>query len=90
MKSTSEHCRCVLFSDLGNFAPDVSSDSYTVEYSAQQLKEMCQKQAEIDNKVRLDLGDEERKKKLEEPTAESNPLTRLMNDTLGGEVWKVM
>ena len=31
----------------------------------QQLKEMYRKQAEIDNKVRLDLGDEERKKKLE-------------------------
>ena len=51
---------------------------------------MFRKQAEIDNKVRLDLGDEERKKKLEELTAESNPLTRLMNDILGGEVWMVM
>ena len=52
----------------------------------QQLKEMYRKQAEIDNKVRLDLGDEERKKKLEELTAESNPLTRLMNDILGDKV----
>ena len=56
----------------------------------QQLKEMYRKEAEIDNKVRLDLGDEERKNKLEELAAESNPLTRLMNDILGGEVWKVM
>ena len=56
----------------------------------QQLKEMYRKEAEIDNKVRLDLGDEERKKKLEELAAESDPLTSLMNDILGGEVWKVM
>ena len=37
-------------------------------------------------KVRLDLGDEERKKKLEELAAESDPLTRLMNDLLGDKV----
>ena len=42
----------------------------------QQLKEMYRKEADPDNKVRLDLGDEERKKKLEELAAESDPLTR--------------
>ena len=47
---------------------------------------MFRKQAEIDNKVRLDLGVEERKKKLEELAAESDPLTRLMNDILGDKV----
>ena len=52
----------------------------------QQLKEVFRKQAEIDNKARLDLGDEERKKKLEELAAESDPLTRLMNDILGDKV----
>ena len=40
MKSFSEHCRCVLFTDLGQFAQDVSKDSYTAEDSVQQLKEM--------------------------------------------------
>ena len=43
-------------------------------------------QAEVDNKVRLDLGDEERKKKLEELAAESDPLTRLLNHILGDKV----
>ena len=52
----------------------------------QQLKEIYRKEAEIDNKVRLDLGDEERKKKLEEQTAESDPLTRLMKKVLGDKV----
>ena len=52
----------------------------------QQLKEMYRKQTEIDNKVRLDLGDEERKKKLEELAAESDPLTRLLNHILGDKV----
>ena len=52
----------------------------------QQLKEMYRKEADSDNKVRLDLGDEERKKKLEELAAESDPLTRLMNDILGDKV----
>ena len=52
----------------------------------QQLKEMYRKEADPDNKVRLDLGDEESKKKLEELAAESDPLTRLMNDIFGGEV----
>ena len=37
-------------------------------------------------KVRLDLGDEERKNKLEELAAEPDPLTRLMNDLLGDKV----
>ena len=46
------------------------------EYSVQQLEENQRKEAENDNKVRLDLGDEERKKKIEELTAESDPLTR--------------
>ena len=43
-------------------------------------KLVLRKEPEPDNKVRLDLGDEERKKKLEEVTAEFDPLTRLMND----------
>ena len=57
-----------------------------MDYSVQQLKEMYRKQADPDNKVRLDLGDEERKKKLDELAAESDPLTRLMNDILGDKV----
>ena len=56
------------------------------EYSVQQLRKVQRKEAEPDNKVRLDLGDKERKKKLEELTAESDPLTRLMNDFFGGKV----
>ena len=35
------------------------------EYSVQQHRKVLRKEAETDNKVRLDLGDEERKKKLE-------------------------
>ena len=46
-----------------------------MEYSVRQLKEIYQKEAEIGNKVRLNLGDEERKEKLVELTAESDPLT---------------
>ena len=53
-------------------------------------EKVLRKEAEPDNKVRLDLGDEERKKKLEELTAESDLLTRLMNDKFGGKVQKVM
>ena len=49
-------------------------------------EKVLRKEAEPDNKVRLDLGDEERKKKLEELTSESDPLTRLMNDKFGGKV----
>ena len=56
------------------------------EYSVQQLRKVQRKEAEPENKVRLDLGDEERKKKLEEVTAESDPLTRSMNDILGDQV----
>ena len=56
------------------------------EYSVQQLRKVRRKEAEPDNKVSMDLGDEERKKKLEELTAESDPLTRLMNDKFGGKV----
>ena len=57
------------------------------KYSVLQLRKVLRKEAEPDNKVRLDLGDEERKKKkLEELTAESDPLTRLMNDIFGGKV----
>ena len=52
----------------------------------QQLKEMYRKEADPDNKMRLDLGDEERKNKLEELAAESDPLTRLMNDLLDDKV----
>ena len=37
-------------------------------------------------KVRLDLGAEERKNKLEQLAAEPDPLTRLMNDILGDKV----
>ena len=57
-----------------------------MEYSVQLLKEIYRKGAEIDNKVRLDLGDEERKTKLEEHTAESDPLTRFMKEVLGDKV----
>ena len=59
-------------------------------YSVQQPSKVLRKVAEPDNRVRLDLGDEERKKKLEELTAESDPMTRLMNDIFGGKVQKVM
>ena len=52
----------------------------------QQLRKVLRKEAEPGKKVRLDLGDEERKKKVEELTAESDPLTRLMNDIFGGKV----
>ena len=43
----------------------------------QQLKEMYRKEADPDNKVRLDFGDEKRKKKLEELAAESDQLTKV-------------
>ena len=85
MKSFSEHCRCVLFPHHGQFA-----QGCLLRYlhsGPQQLRKVQWKEAEPDNKVRLDLGDEERKKKkLEELTAESDPLTRLMNDIFGGKV----
>ena len=57
-----------------------------MDYSVQQLKGIYRKEAEIDNKVRLDLGDEERKNKLEELTAESDPLTLLMKEVVGDKV----
>ena len=57
-----------------------------MEYYVQQLKEISGKEAEIDTKVRLDLGHEERKKKLEELTAESDPRTRLMKEVLSDKV----
>ena len=57
-----------------------------MEYSVQRLNEIYGQEAEIDTNVRLDLGDKERKKKLEELTAESDPFTRLMKEVLGDQV----
>ena len=57
-----------------------------MDYSVRQLKGIYQKEAEIDNKVSLDLGDEERKNKLVVLTAESDPLTLSMKEVVGDKV----
>ena len=60
------------------------------EYAVQQLNEFDRKKLKSTTKEGLDLGDEDDKKKLEEPKAESEPLTKLINEVLGDKVEKVV
>jgi len=53
------------------------------EYAVQQLNEFDRKKLKSTTKEGLDLGDEDDKQKLEEPKAESEPLTKLIKKVLG-------
>ena len=60
------------------------------EHALQQLKEFDGKKLRSTTKDEFDLGDEDEKKKFEEPKAEFEPLTKLMKEVLGDKVEKVI
>merc|ERR1711908_269591 len=60
------------------------------EYAVQQLKEFDGKKLKSTTKEGLDIEDDDEKKKIEEPRADSEPLTKLMKEVLGDKVEKVL